>query len=189
MTGPFTGKVGGEVYPGFTPVTVEAEGFTLKLTVEDDDTGRKPWQDDDGAGIVTGWIDPAKAPKGAVQINHDRDGTCRFYDVLASREKAKREGWVNSLGLTALQLERRINKLVMNDCARMKAWCEDDWSYIGLVINASREGVQLTGEYEIALWGIESDAGDYLEEVANDLAGQAISAAKAKLTQLVASAG
>lgn len=69
------------------------------------------------------------------------------------------------------------------DFARLKAWCEDDWYYVGVIVTASREGIELGSA---SLWGIESDAEDYLVEVANELAEQAVEEAQAKLARLCA---
>lgn len=67
------------------------------------------------------------------------------------------------------------------DFARLKAWCEDDWYWVAVIVTAYKGGVKLGSA---SLWGIESDAGDYLREVANELADEAVSEAKAKLEEL-----
>lgn len=52
---------------------------------------------------------------------------------------------------------------VMSDYRRLKDWCNDEWGYVGVVVTDTE-----TGETE-SLWGIESDAGEYLAEVAAEL--------------------
>ena len=59
------------------------------------------------------------------------------------------------------------------DMDRMRGWCDGTWCYVGVVV--TRED---TGASE-SLWGIESDAEDYLEEVARDLAHEIIAAEQA----------
>ena len=54
----------------------------------------------------------------------------------------------------------------MADYRRLKAWCDDEWGYVGVVVTNSE-----TGETE-SLWGIESDAGEYLAEVTAELVEQ-----------------
>lgn len=74
------------------------------------------------------------------------------------------------------------------DYAALKAFCDDKWRYVGVAVSVSRQAVELTGDYEHALWGIEANypGGDnsYLAEVANDYAGEALAAARAKLASL-----
>lgn len=53
---------------------------------------------------------------------------------------------------------------------RMDAWCRGDWSYVGVIAEARcllvRNGVGTFYTLRSpGLWGVESDAGDYLKEV------------------------
>lgn len=57
------------------------------------------------------------------------------------------------------------------DFQRIRAWCNDQWSYVGVVVELLDDYGDATGETE-SLWGIESDANDYLEETAHELAGE-----------------
>lgn len=52
------------------------------------------------------------------------------------------------------------------DYERLRAWCNDEWCYIGVVVTRDE-----TGETE-SLWGVESDAGEYIRDVARELAEQ-----------------
>lgn len=70
------------------------------------------------------------------------------------------------------------------DFDRLRAWANDDWNYVGVSVTVERAGVQLVPAYRCALWGIESDAGAYLVEVANDLASEAHEVACEKLDDL-----
>ena len=58
-----------------------------------------------------------------------------------------------------------------------------------MCVTVSKDGVKLTGRYDHALRGIESDCTGYLEEVAGELAEEAVDAAKAKLATLCACGG
>ena len=54
------------------------------------------------------------------------------------------------------------------------AWKRDDWSFVGVIIYATRGGV-LLGDNLASLWGIESNSSpEYFLEVANDLLREAI---------------
>lgn len=72
----------------------------------------------------------------------------------------------------------------------MDAWLNDEWFYCGVDVTIECEGVQLTGQYQNALWGIECNwpdsDNDYLREVANELLGEAIAQAEAKIAALAA---
>jgi hypothetical protein len=58
------------------------------------------------------------------------------------------------------------------DFERLRGWCNDEWSYVGVIVTASRNGIELGSA---SLWRIESDDGEYLLETANELADEAIS--------------
>ena len=60
----------------------------------------------------------------------------------------------------------------------------DDWYNVGVVVKAFKNGVELG---DASLWGLESDAGPYLVEVAHDVAYEAIQEAKITLQHLVTS--
>lgn len=58
----------------------------------------------------------------------------------------------------------------MADYDRLRRWCADEWCYIGVVVRRAGD-CECCGETE-SLWGIESDAGEYVREVATELAEQ-----------------
>ncbi len=55
------------------------------------------------------------------------------------------------------------------DYDRLRQWCNDQWRYVGVVVEMLDRDGDGTGQ-TASLWGIEDDAGDYLAEVARDLA-------------------
>lgn len=67
------------------------------------------------------------------------------------------------------------------DFDRLKAFCDDEWTYIGVVVTASRNGVELGRD---SLWGIESDCEEFILDCASDVAAQAVSAAREALASL-----
>lgn len=67
------------------------------------------------------------------------------------------------------------------DFERLRQWCNDEWRYVGVIVEVERQGVKLATS---SLWGIEDDAGDYLREVADELADEALDEAKATLAKL-----
>jgi len=58
----------------------------------------------------------------------------------------------------------------MADYDRLRRWCADEWCYIGVVVRRAGD-CECCGETE-SLWGIESDAGEYVREAATELAEQ-----------------
>ncbi len=74
----------------------------------------------------------------------------------------------------------------------MRAWKADEWFYCGVCVTVEAHGVQLTGNYDNALWGIECNypkhgnwrVNRYLLEVANELLGEALEQAQNKIEDL-----
>ncbi len=70
----------------------------------------------------------------------------------------------------------------------MEAWKNDEWFYCGIAVSVSKCGVTLVGKFDVALWGIECNYPDsnneHLNDVANELLGEAISKAKEVLAML-----
>ena len=62
-------------------------------------------------------------------------------------------------------------RAVMQDYGRLKAWCNDHWNYVGVVVTLLDSDDEETNETE-SIWGIESDDYNYHKEVAEDLAAQ-----------------
>lgn len=62
----------------------------------------------------------------------------------------------------------------------LRAWCNDEWSYCGVIVTAYRNRIELG---RASLWGIESNAGEYLRDVANELLEEALEEARASNAQ------
>lgn len=76
----------------------------------------------------------------------------------------------------------------MRDYENLKAWCDDEWSHVGITITASKNGITLCDKYQAALWGIDanypnSDNSHFLE-IANELALEALTIAQDALEAL-----
>jgi len=180
----FTQQFDAETYAGET-ITCEVDGFTLTATIHADDDCLAPWKRYDGHGPVTGWERRSKAA-GELVLNSDRDGH-RFYDFAEACRIARRDGW----GVKGGQLEGETARAyaaraARADYDRLRAWCNDEWHYVGVAVTVQKAGVQLTGDYDHAIWGVESDCGDYLTDLASEDASKALEAAKAKLKSLCA---
>jgi hypothetical protein len=72
----------------------------------------------------------------------------------------------------------------------LDAWNNDEWFYCGIAVTVSKNGIELTGRYNNALWGIEANYPDsdnsYLTEVANELISEAVSASVHAIEKLCA---
>ena len=68
-----------------------------------------------------------------------------------------------------------------------QAWFDDEWSYCGIIVTASKGGIEL--EISESLWGLEMNYPDsdnaYLTEEANNLLEQAIDLAPGALETML----
>ena len=178
----FEETFGQEAYDGQT-ITGEREGFTFIATIHADDDSTPPWKREDGHGPVTDWQSRDKGP-GELVLNSDRTSK-RFYDFAEACRIARRDGWGCAGGQLPGESKRTYAaRAAMADYERLRHWCADDWSYVGVAVTVEKDGVRLTGPYDHAIWGVESDCGDYLTELANEYLEEALEAARAKLASL-----
>lgn len=167
--------------------TRDASGkrMTLVVAVCDDHDHGTPWENEDGHGPVSEWTSRAKRAGELVLAEGRRDGTKRYYDFAAACREARRDGWgsepFNIEGETPRQKAARA---VMADYNRLRDWCRDEWRYIGVALFLLDDGTKCDPEaianaepfgerQSVALWGIESDAGEYYREVVEQLTQQA----------------
>ena len=160
-------------------------GLAFRVEHHDDDTMGAPWDEHDGHGIVTEWTSREKQPG---ELVLDSDGhQRRYYDFSASRRRALAEGWdAPPYGVGTPR--QRAARAARADFERLRDWCDDDWHWCGVVVVLlDDEGEELD---RAGLWGIESDAGQYLEQVAaelaDELAASATEKARAKAASLAA---
>lgn len=172
--------------------TFTHEGRTFVVHIEADDDGTAPWEREDGHGPVTPWTSRSKLPGEWIL---DSGGGCYlFYDAQTATRIAKRDKWgigdderaalVEKLGREPTAGEV-IAAAVRRDFEHLRGWCNGYWRYIGVCV---RHVSQHEDEkYQNALWGIESNCHDYIEETARELASQCAEALDAEATQLRAS--
>ena len=158
------------------------KGITFKVHTERDDDHDAPWEDGDGRGIVTDWLGSYGLREVVANdydghtlrlLGREEYGRARYFDMTATRSKALDEGWGLSDedraklpdGYTDEQL---LDAIVEKEYEHCEGWACDDWQYIGVIVSLPGTGI------EASLWGIESNAGEYLTEVARELADQII---------------
>ena len=80
--------------------TFERWGLTFQARIEQDDQHAAPWEEHDGHGVVTNWIPYSECYEAPYDergqywiLSEDRSAGMRFYNVIASFEKAKAEQW------------------------------------------------------------------------------------------------
>lgn len=153
------------------PDTIEGDdGASYAVSVVRDMHSGAPWDEEDGHGPVTGWETRAKLP-GEMVLCSDRHAK-RFYDFAEACRIARRDGWDAEPYCTdGTETPRaKAAKAALADFNRLRRWCSEDWYYVGVIVSplCSCCGTPDEGR-SASLWGIESDCGDYLKEVARNL--------------------
>lgn len=96
---------------------------------------------------------------------------------------------VYSLHRATMSTNKYAAKAALRDFKALKAWCDDEWYYVGVVISATYDGYEIS-DNAAALWGVECDYPDsdnsYLTEIANDLLEEALEEAKKERARLIA---
>jgi len=144
---------------------------TFKIEIVHDSDHGTPWENEDGHGPVSDWTSRAKCP-GEMILTEDR-GRKRFYDFAEACRIARRDGWnAAPYDVPGESKRQRAARAAMADFERLRAWCNDQWHYVGVVVTRlDRHGNEMRHE-RASLWGIESDCEDYQEEVARELAAE-----------------
>lgn len=159
----------------FKTETIEAHGFAVLIEYFYDDYLGYPWNEDDGCGVIeqrsSYHARPSKAP-GEV-ILHSERGEYFIYDVQASMEKAKREGWGIAGETARVTKKQAIREAVLRDMARCRKWLTGDLFYVGIVVTVLDADGEKTEDQE-SCWGFEyghrgNDA-DYAESEAREMA-------------------
>lgn len=172
-------------------ITAEVDGFTITATIHNDEDSSPPWHRESGHGPVSEWTGRGKRSSEMV-LNRD-NYRYRYYDFAEACRIARRDGWGVKGGRHDSETARAYAaRAAMADYEVLRAWCNDEWHYVGVAVTVERNDVQLTGDYDHALWAIECNYpgsdNSYLTEVAGDLAAEALTAAKAKLAELCGAA-
>ncbi len=167
-------------------ITVESDGFTVTANLEFDEGMGFPWIEHDGHGPVTDWTTRRKRP-GERILNENR-GSYRYYDFQTAVKIARRDGW-DADPIQPESRGERAARAAEADFQYLRAWCRDEWCFVGVVLKVSKAGVTLDPA-AASLWGIESNSNDhghdYLTEVANELLPEALENAKQILRKLCA---
>lgn len=150
--------------------TFEHRGYTFRVRYPRDEDMGEPWKEHDGHGIVSEWTRREKRPGERILIE-DR-GSRRYYAVAASTRIARRDGWgCGEPSHTHLTRGDEIVCAVEQDYQHLRAWCQDEWHWIGVVVTLQ----DYEPEERESVWGIESSEEQYLTETAYELADEILS--------------
>jgi len=134
-------------------------GLRFRVSIEGDYDHEAPWESESGHGPVRQALVANKRP--GERVLHKEWSTGWLYDWQAATKIAKRDGWGG-------------DDPVQADFDRLRGWLTERWYYVGVCVEVIDENDRpLTDKYEHALWGIESDCDDFIEETAHELAEQA----------------
>jgi len=168
-------------------ITCEFEGWKATARVYYDDDTTPPWERECGHGPVSEWT--TRAIKAGERILSQDGPARRYYDFAEACKIALADGWgLNEGRKPRERLRAYAVRCAEKDFSVLQAWCKDHWFYVGVAVTVEYKGVQLTEQFDHALWGIganypDSD-NDYLREEANYLLSAAINAAKKRGLEL-----
>lgn len=181
----------------FTTNKHNYKGFTISVDWHYDTDHGAPWREEDGHGPVSDWTgynpgcgDGGKRPGQRVLCEDSRSvSPVRFYDWQEAIKEAKRDGWgltdsdkaklASKLGKPVESLTRGeiVNEAVQRDFDYLRAWCNNDWYYVGYVVTIEGDnGEELPWDEmgQDSLWGIDSPSMDEFEQEAIGYAQTAI---------------
>jgi hypothetical protein len=151
---------------------LEEDGKQYRVDYSYDNTIGAPWEEYDGHGVVSEWTTREKRPSERVLASEGR--TRRYYDVALSQMRAISDGWV-AAPYDVGTPRQRAARAVEADYRRLKAWCNDKWYWMEVIITEIRidyDGIVYDGP-STSMGGVESDSeGEYIDGVINDLIGQ-----------------
>lgn len=124
-------------------------GLIAVVRIEYDTDYSPPWENSDGHGVVSDWEHQTEA-SGRWELCEDHYSR-RYYDWRETLKIAKRDGWSRS---------GDIMDAVRSDYEYLRAWYNDTWYYVGLIVELYDANDELISED--SCWGYESYCEDYL---------------------------
>lgn len=141
------------------------DGYSAHIRMDYDTDNGAPWENSDGHGLVSEWTTRDKLP-GELVLSEDSHGRSkRFYDFAGSVKIARRDGWDAAPYGQGTKGER-AHRAAMADYGYLRAWCNNDWHYVGVIIDLQRNGETVEND---SCWGIETHEDYHLEWTAEQL--------------------
>ena len=125
-------------------------GLYAIVKIEYDTDCGPPWENSDGHGVVSDWEHRGEAD-GRWELCEDHYSR-RYYDWKETLKIAKRDGWGARNG--------DLMEAVRSDYEYLRSWCNDEWYYVGVVVELYGADDELISED--SCWGYESYCEDYL---------------------------
>jgi hypothetical protein len=163
---------------------LEHKNHVFEVSIVRDEDMREPWKEHDGHGIISDWTRREKKP-GERVLCSDRESK-RYYDFEETTKLALKDGWGCDTAVLETRLKRKPTKKevvaesVEQDFRRMQAWCDDEWYWVGVCVTLLKADSDAPSGYfktkhKHSVWGVESDAGEYLTELARENADEILS--------------
>jgi hypothetical protein len=153
--------------------TFEHKGHTYKVEYAIDQDHGEPWKNADGHGIVSEWTGRNKGAGEWILVADN--GRKRYYDFAETLKIARKDGWGVEGGKLPGESNREYAvRAVTADYEFLRAWCNDDWRYVGVIVTEvleDEDGDAIEGGESESLWGVETYK-DYHMEVAMELADE-----------------
>lgn len=67
----------------------------------------------------------------------------------------KSAGYIGGGRLSVKAMKRNFNRQMSRAKEVLRAWESGEWYYVGVCVTIEKDGVQLTGNYDHALWGVD----------------------------------
>lgn len=144
--------------------TFTHDGLQFRVKMLWDDYRGLPWEENDCHGPVSDWERREKAP-GELILCSDR-GSKRFYDFQAAC-KIARDVW-------GFKTKKEAAEAARKDFDYLRRFCDGQWSYVIVDVTLLDDDGDALEEYSECIGGIESDAEDYITEIAHELAGEIV---------------
>lgn len=150
--------------------TFTHEGMRFIVRFEHDADSGAPWDGCDGRGLVRKSTSPHydgksdKRPGERPMNQPDRNEYQFYYDWRETLKIAKRDGW----NTEPFDAPNPAVRAVQADFDYLRAWLNDDWQYVGVVVQRIGADDEPIGE-SVSLWGVET-CKDYHCAAAHELA-------------------
>ena len=142
------------------PETITHEdGTQYRVEIVKDTDEYPPWENEDGHGPVRYLHNRAEKTPGERPLPYNY-----FYDLRAAIKIALANGWDTAPYHAAFPGEtkrQQAARAVEADYQRLRGYLNDDWRYVGVIVTELHPDGS-AGD-DASLWGIESDAEDYIE--------------------------
>ena len=139
---------------------IKFNGRDFKVSLYYDNDMGAPWVEDDGHGAIREIRPPSEKRPGEIIVNDGR-GNYWAYNFQDAIKTAKADGWC------CAKTGPEIVEAVQADMDYLRGWLRGDWHYCGISVQLlDSEGEPIGGEFDHALWGVESNGDCWLDAAA-----------------------